>query len=287
MIHEIAPHFLDNSFAKANLIQAGSDSVFFTFREGKVLVCDENGRLSLPVIGQLRREASELADQAVYAFSVDELPMFLISGKDMADMIPEGSPEGMEYVDIRELYGSQERWPALAAVTARHLDHWYGEHRYCGCCGSVMEHSDTERAMICPECRNIQYPRISPVIMAAVTDGDRLLVTRYAGRPYKGLALIAGFVEIGESVEGALQREVMDEVGLKVKDPKYFGSQPWGFSDSLITGFFASLDGSDAVTVDRSELSEAVWMHRDELPQMKNDMSITAVMIEAFRKGEI
>ena len=83
------------------------------------------------------------------------------------------------------------------------------------------------------------------------------------------------------------QREVMEEVGLKVKDLKYFGSQPWGFSDSLITGFFASLEGSDAVTVDRSELSEAVWMHRDELPQMKNDMSITAVMIEAFRKGEI
>lgn len=287
MIHEIAPHFLDNSFAKANMAQAVPDSVFFTFRGGKVLVCNENGRLSLPVIGKLQGEASEIADQAVYAFSVDESPMFLIPGKAMADRIPEGSPEGMEYVDIRELYDRHERWPALAAVTARHLDHWYGEHRYCGCCGSVMEHSDKERAMICPECRNIQYPRISPVIMAAITDGDRLLVTRYAGRPYKGLALIAGFVEIGESVEGALQREVMEEVGLKVKDLKYFGSQPWGFSDSLITGFFASLDGSDVVTVDRSELSEAVWMYRDELPQMKNDMSITAVMIEAFRKGEI
>lgn len=250
-------------------------------------MCSENGRLSLPVIGRLQGETCELTDKAVYAFSVDESPMFLIPEKTMSDRIPEGIPEGMEYVDIRELYGSQERWPALAAVTARHLDHWYGEHRYCGCCGSVMEHSDKERAMICPECHNIQYPRISPVIMAAITDGDRLLVTRYAGRPYKGLALIAGFVEIGESVEGALQREVMEEVGLRVKDLKYFGSQPWGFSDSLITGFFASLDGSDVVTVDRSELSEAVWMHRDELSQMKNDMSITAVMIEAFRKGEI
>ena len=287
MIHEIAQHFLDNSFAKANMARVGSDSVFFTFRGGKVLVCSENGRLSLPVIGRLQGEACELTDKAVYAFSVDESPMFLIPEKTISDRIPEGIPAGMEYVDIRELYGSQERWPALAAVTARHLDHWYGEHSYCGCCGSVMEHSDTERAMICPECHNIQYPRISPVIMAAITDGDRLLVTRYAGRPYKGLALIAGFVEIGESVEGALQREVMEEVGLKVKDLKYFGSQPWGFSDSLITGFFASLDGSDVVTVDRSELSEAVWMHRDEIPQMKNDMSITAVMIEAFRKGEI
>ena len=96
-------------------------------------MCNENGRLSLPVIGQLQGEASEIADQAVYAFSVDESQMFLIPGKAMADRIPEGSSEGMEYVDIRELYDRHERWPALAAVTARHLDHWYGGHRYCGC----------------------------------------------------------------------------------------------------------------------------------------------------------
>lgn len=287
MIHEIAPHFLDNSFSDAKKARAESDSVFFTFRDGRVLVRSENGRFGLPVIGESGRDVCGITEQAIYVFSVDGAPMFLLPEEAVAGGGRGETPEGMGYVDIRELYDSQERWPALAAVTARHLDHWYREHRYCGCCGSVMKHSEKERAMICPECGNIQYPRISPVIMAAITDGDRLLVTRYAGRPYKGLALIAGFVEIGESVEGALKREVMEEVGLKVKDLKYFGSQPWGFSDSLITGFFASLDGSDTVTVDRSELSEAVWMHRDELPQMKNDMSITAVMIEAFRKGEI
>lgn len=148
-----------------------------------------------------------------------------------------------------------------------------------------MTHSDKERAMICPECGNIQYPRISPVIMAAVTDGDKLLVTRYAGREYKGLALIAGFVEIGESIEGALRREVMEEVGLKVKNLRYFGSQPWGFSDSVISGFFADVDGSSQIRLDRDELSEAVWLSRDELPPQKTDISITAAMIEAFRKG--
>ena len=148
-----------------------------------------------------------------------------------------------------------------------------------------MTHSDKERAMICPECGNIQYPRISPVIMAAVIDRDKLLVTRYAGREYKGLALIAGFVEIGESIEGALRREVMEEVGLKVKNLRYFGSQPWGFSDSVISGFFADVDGSSQIRLDRDELSEAVWLSRDELPPQKTDISITAAMIEAFRNG--
>ncbi len=282
MIQEIAPHYLNNSFAKVN---ADSESAVFTFDNGKVLVYDDGRRIHLPVLSQFTdgtdKSISELKDKTEYVFSVDDIPMFLLPQQYVAKV-----PEDMEYVNIRDLYSGPDRWMALASVTASHLNHWYGEHRYCGCCGSLMKHSDRERAMICPECGNIQYPRISPVIMAAVTDGDRLLVTRYAGRPYKGLALIAGFVEIGESVEGALHREVMEEVGLKVKNLKYFGSQPWGFSDSVITGFFASLDGSDAVRLDRNELSEAVWLDRSEIPELNNDMSITAAMIEAFRKGE-
>lgn len=125
------------------------------------------------------------------------------------------------------------------------------------------------------------------LVMAAVTDGDKILVTRYAGREYKGLALNAGFVEIGESLEGALKREVMEEVGLNVKNIRYFGSQPWGFSDSVISGFFVDLDGSNKVKLDRNELAEAVWILREEIPPQNTDISITSAMLEAFRTGEI
>ena len=150
-----------------------------------------------------------------------------------------------------------------------------------------MIHSEAERAKVCPECHNIQYPRISPVIMAAITDGERLLVTRYKGRPYKGLALNAGFVEIGETLEQAVIRESMEEVGLKVGNLKYFGSQPWGLSDSVISGYFAYLEGSDQISLDENELAEAIWMTRDELPPQDESISITAAMIEAFRTGKI
>ncbi len=280
MIQDIAPHIFDNAFVKKN---AENDSTVIAFCNDKVLVYMENGTMVFPLAEHIRTLSKDSCNQMIYAFSIDGKPFFLMVG----EINERRLPYGMNLIDIRRICGENEKWMRLAAVTARHLNHWYSEHRYCGCCGNRMGFSGKERAMICTECGNIQYPRISPVIMAAVTDGDRLLVTRYSGRSYKGLALIAGFVEIGESIEGALRREVMEEVGLKVKNLKYFGSQPWGFSDSVITGFFAELDGSDQVELDRDELSEAIWLSRDEIPVQDTGLSITAAMIEAFRKGEV
>lgn len=280
MIQDIAPHRLDNAFSPE---KPEEKHTVFIFQKGKLLIDKKGGKVKLPSIGQFPGLLQEQEDSLIYVFSVDEEPMFLLLEKDMKRDIP----DSMEYADIRELYQAEEKWAALGGVTAGHLNHWYQEHLFCGCCGSRTQHSDRERAMICPECGNVQYPRISPVIMAAVTDGERLLVTRYAGRPYKGLALIAGFVEIGESLEGALAREVMEEVGLKVGKLTYFASQPWGFSDSVISGFFAKLEGSDKIRLDRNELSEAVWLSRDEIPPQKNNISITSAMIEAFRTGTV
>lgn len=264
--------------------EAGKEHVCFTFHKGHILTGQsKTGSITLPTFEQLPGDFGKLKKKAVYAFSVDDNPMFLLPEQDLEGDVP----ETLQYRELHSLYQAEEKWETLAGVTAGHLNRWYREHRYCGCCGREMGFSDKERAMICPQCGNIQYPRISPVIMAAVTDGDRLLVTRYAGRPYKGLALIAGFVEIGESLEGALRREVMEEVGLQVTDLRYYGSQPWGFSDSVISGFFAKLDGSGAVRLDRDELSEAIWLSREEIPPQNTGISITAEMIEAFRTGKV
>lgn len=280
MIQDIAPHKLDNSFVRQ---KAEKGHKAFTFKGGRILLHKEkDGSLALPMLKQLPGDFETYEENALYAFSVDQEPMFLILPHDLGTGLKD-----LEYHDLRDLYGISPAWTALAGVTASHLNHWYLEHLFCGCCGSPAKQGKWERAMVCPQCNNIQYPRISPVIMAAVTDGERLLVTRYAGRPYKGLALIAGFVEIGESLEGALRREVMEEVGLEVKNLQYFGSQPWGFSDSVISGFFAQLSGSDRIRLDRDELSEAVWLNRNEIPEQNNDISITAAMIEAFRTGKI
>lgn len=93
------------------------------------------------------------------------------------------------------------------------------------------------------------FPKISPAVIVAVTDNDRVLLTKYAGRTYKNYALVAGFNEAGETIEQTVRREVMEEVGLKVKNLKYYKSQPWGLSGSLLSGFFCELDGDDKITL--------------------------------------
>ena len=120
----------------------------------------------------------------------------------------------------------------------------------------------------------------------AVSDGERLLVSRYRDRPFRGWALIAGFVEIGETLEDTVRREVLEETGLRVKNLRYYKSQPWSFSDTLLAGFYCDLDGSDAIRIEEDELSEALWLPRGEIPPRGNDVSLTAEMMERFRLGQ-
>ena len=141
--------------------------------------------------------------------------------------------------------------------------------------------------MQCPACQKLRYPVISPCVIVAVTQGERILLTRYASghSTYKKYALIAGFAEIGESIEKTVQREVMEEVGLKVKNLRFYKSQPWSFTDTLLFGFFAELDGEEEITMDEKELSEAGWFLREELPEEFDGVSLTNEMIRVFRDG--
>ena len=163
---------------------------------------------------------------------------------------------------------------------------WYGANRFCGRCGTQMRHGDTERSRVCPACGNTVYPKICPAVIVAVHDGDRLVLTKYRGRPFKKFALIAGFNEIGESIEDTVRREVMEEVGLKVKNLRFYKSQPWTFTDTLLMGFYAQLDGDDTITIQEDELSEGAWYHRAEIPSDYSPISLTGEMIEMFRTGK-
>ena len=146
-----------------------------------------------------------------------------------------------------------------------------------------MIHSKRERAYECETCGLTEYPKISPAVIVAIMDGDKLLMTKYAYGEYKKYALVAGFVEIGESFEETVKREVLEEVGLKVKNIRYYKSQPWSFSDSIMIGFFADLDGDNTIIIQEEELEEAVWMRREEIPEAERNISIGQEMIEAFR----
>ena len=131
------------------------------------------------------------------------------------------------------------------------------------------------------------YPKISPAVIVGVIHNDKILMSKYAGRAYTRYALIAGFTEIGENAEQTVAREVMEEVGLKVKNIRYYKSQPWAFSDSLLMGFFAELDGDDTITLDTNELAEAGWFSRDEIDLEDDHLSLTREMIMLFKRNEV
>lgn len=171
---------------------------------------------------------------------------------------------------------------AFAGYTAWHLFSWYQNTQFCGFCGHPMIPGTNERKMVCSHCGREVFPRINPCIIVAVHDGDRLLMTKYANRSVTWFVLIAGFIEIGETVEDTIRREVMEETGVNVKNIRYFDSQPWGVPGNLTLGFTAELDGSDEITLDSNELSEARWFLREEVPVPDDEVSITAAMIRAF-----
>lgn len=193
----------------------------------------------------------------------------------------------LKYASIQQFRSFSPQWLAFAGVTGYHLFTWYENHKYCGACATPLIHKEDERALVCPHCGHIIYPDIAIAVIIGIVDGDKILFSKYAAGVYQNYALIAGFVEIGETLEDAVKREVYEEVGLRVKNIRYYDNQPWGFSQSMLVGFFADLDGSSEITLDRRELSEATWMARADLPEIDTHVSLTSKMMEAFRLDKL
>ena len=277
MIHEILPHKLYNEFKIC-----GPKSTDFVIRyDGAKTLLKKGTAYTIPRVGELLElEGKSLADfEGHYLFSIDETAFFLDDSVTCGD-----APEGYEYM-VSRTFRNMSPVERLGGATATHLAHWESLNRFCGRCGSEMARGEKERSMVCPKCGNVVYPRISPVVIVAVRNGDKLLMAHNIDNPNPRLFLISGFVEIGESLEQAVHREVLEEAGLRVKNVRYFGSQPWPFSDSLIAGFTAELDGDDTIHMQEAELSEAMWVRREDIPEYETDVSISCCLIENFRRG--
>lgn len=164
---------------------------------------------------------------------------------------------------------------------ALQITDWYRSHRYCGNCGAETTLLNGERARACSACGQSYYPRLSPCIMALVVRGDECLLARNTQWKGSFFSALAGFVEPGESVEEALRREVMEEVGLQLGELHYFASQPWPFPGQLMIGFFADYaDGN--IVVDDVEIAEAHWFHYRNLPEIPGSFSLAGHLIRTF-----
>ena len=276
MLHNILPRTLHNQF---KYVKANEEDLFLSFREDSVLVKEGPDKLWYPSFRDYLDKAPELISKAKYLFTIDELRFFLV------DPVVEDPENAWTYVSTSRFRSESKYWRSFAGVIGTQLNRWYDNHRFCGKCGSPLEPSQKERMLFCPACGIMRYPVISPSVIVGVCDGDRLLLTKYAGRAYTNFSLVAGYVEIGESLEDTVRREVLEEVGLHVKNIRYYGSQPWPFSDTLLAGFYADLDGVPTITLEEEELSVGIWVDRKELPILPNNLSLTSEMIGAFREG--
>ena len=254
--------------------------------QGDALLCLKKGNIILASLSQDQRFPTygeiQPKEEVIYLFSIDEDKYFLCLEE------VENPPEGFSYMPLREFRMAQRKrnQEVFAAFTAAHLAEWYRSNRFCGECGSPTKLATEERRIDCTSCSHKVYPRINPAVIVGVKDKDRLLITHYArGRGVTMPALVAGFTEIGETYEDTVRREVMEEVGLKVKNIRYYKSQPWGIASDLLAGFYCEVDGEENLHVDTSELSDAAFLKREEIVGQPDNLSLTNEMMLRFRDG--
>ena len=275
MIHEMFSHRLCNGFLPE--IEPQATDIIICVSGNAIMVGGEPEAAEFPRGSQLPSDGTYL-----YLFSVDGQNVFWSQQEDR-ELLP-----GFAYKTLKEI-----RWelkgPAhymYLAYTAWHLISWYRDNRFCGRCGHSTHPAAEERALVCDSCGHVIYPRLIPAVVVGIINGDEILMTKYANRDVPFYALVAGFTEIGETLEECVAREVMEETGLKVKNIRYYKSQPWGSVQDLIVGFFCDLDGDPTIHMDRSELKEAVWVQRADIQGQPDDWSLTHHMMMTFKAGK-
>lgn len=283
MIQDLDYGKLDNQYKN---ITPTPDDIVVCIQKNTMLVCrDENNHLSLPTWKEVQTWAAEwnqwLEAPLTYAFNLQDRNYFLWMGE--AGECPDNK---YAYEPASTLRQKESKNICFALMTAWHIYNWYRVNRYCGNCGTPTIHDDKERMMRCPHCNNLIFPRIAPAVLVGITHNEKIVLIQYANRNYKHYGIVAGFIEVGETAEEAVAREVMEEVGLKVKNIRYYKSQPWGVAGNLSLGYFCELDGDDdTITLDENELSMAQWYHRDDIPAEDDGISLTREMVRIFKEG--
>ena len=261
-----SPENIDNS-QESNLTIILKDQEFLTSKNSNFLIFEEE---------DLKWSEMNIVNRQFLGF-LNNKPCYL------SELTSESKiDDGTMLTPLRNLLG---RIPdSLFTVCSRsiQLSEWYKNNQFCGACGSKMQRHNTERAMYC-ECNNLLiYPKISPCIIVLVTKGEELLLAHNKNFPGAFYSTLAGFIEAGESAESAIHREIYEEVKIKVKNIKYYGSQSWPFPSQLMLGYHAEyLEGE--ITPDGEEIDSADWFNYRKLPQVPTgNISISGQLIESY-----
>jgi len=254
-------------------------ALWFILCGKKLLVNAKNGRPSIPVFADISKSGftplrkhhlGTYRKQHCYAAEIEETAEI---------------PETMALQNIWGMFGYLDKHLFKVTLKAFHILNWDRNEQFCVQCGSKTENKSDERAKRCPVCGYISFMRISPAVIVLVSQGDRILLARSHRFKDEMYSVLAGFVEPGETLEDTIKREISEEVGIDVKDIRYFGSQPWPFPDSLMIAFTAQYAGGD-IRIDESEIVDARWFDCNNLPPIPGKISIARSMIDWFVKKQ-
>lgn len=275
MIQDIHPHLFRNEYVETSEIR--DNDYIFHFVGNTLLLKQNNERFEIP----LKKDLNELKTEGIFLFTLNNANCFLV----WECSFPENSL--LAYSEISFLRNLSQKEIDWVAAVAFQLMNWYKQNRFCGKCGTLTQVKKDERAIVCPSCNKALYPTISPAIIVAIRCKDRILLARNAQFKNDYYSLVAGYVEIGETIEDAVRREVKEEVGLDIHNIQYYSSQPWPFSGSMMIGFIAEADDLQPIQIDNVEIVEAAWYSRYSLPNFPPNRSIAGEIIEKFIKGEL
>lgn len=248
---------------------------WFAFKGDKLLVIEEPSLLSLPCFVDFSKPGL-IASCQHYLGLLEGRHCYAVGLND--DVTP---PAGMSLEGLRHIYGRLDEDLFWVAARAVQIIDWDRTHRFCSRCGAPLTTNPSFRAKECPQCGLLQFPRLAPAIIVLVERGNELLLARSRHFPFGMYSVLAGFVEPGETLEEAVVREVKEEVGVDVKEIRYFGSQPWPFPHSLMIGFTAAYEGGE-ISLDDVEIEEAGWFTVDNLPSIPGKISIARKLIDWF-----
>ena len=255
-------------------VDEDATAYWLLYKGNKILTLENKGQFALPDIDLNKLNMKLVRRQ--YLGRVEGRSCYV------AELTPDTvAPEGMSFYDLRRLLGQIPDDYFFLAGRAFQILHWDRSHQYCSLCGAQTENKRDERAKLCPSCGFVNYPRISPAIIVAITRGRNILLAKGSRFQTGFYSVLAGFVEPGETLEECVQREVGEEVGLKVKNIKYFGSQPWPFPDSLMVGFTAEY-ASGEINIDKKEILTAGWFTAEQFPLIPGKGSIARRLIDWF-----
>ena len=263
------------TFIPGHKPQTSSEQRCYIVIAGGELLCRDGGFWE-PLSAPLWQEHNPQPDALQFCIG-------LYNNLDCFAVVLEGCPAipGYHWVNLRRLMPLLDETHYQLGARALQLHHWQRDHQFCGRCGSATSLHGDELATHCAHCDLLFYPRLSPCVMVLIARGEHCLLARNARFPAGLFSVLAGFIEVGETVEAALRREVQEEVGLAVDHPSYFGSQAWPFPSQLMLGFRARY-ASGNIRADEIEIEEAAWFHYRHLPQIPNQETLSGQLIAAF-----